>query len=93
MTDSKTYMVKISSGQDLLETWTDERVPHVVFLFNESSIDECYVDSSGDVYASYNTWIVEEEFSVTYSLISEVKTILVKPGEYGLRNSIENEQL
>jgi len=90
MSNSKTYMIRISSDQDLLETWKDDRVPHISFTFNERSMDECYVDSNEDTYASYNTWIVEEEFFVTYSLISETNTILIKPGEYGLRGDVNS---
>lgn len=76
-------MVQVSIDTDFIQGWIDQRVPNMVFNYDQESIDECeQVD--GIYYATYKTWVVTEARTMTYSLPDGTKvTIPVAVGEYG----------
>jgi hypothetical protein len=73
---------KINSEEELLQSWTDDRVPFIEFMFNERSIYECeYVD--GEYYASYYVHVVTDPTEVFWTFGSEAHSTIVEPGTYG----------
>lgn len=80
-----TYRVVVDESTDFLDSWKDERVPHMEFMFDQESIEECE-NIDGVYYATYKTWEVAEARQVTYvEPDGTLVTIDVPVGEYGLR--------
>jgi len=79
------YTVEVSPDTDFIEGWVDERIPNMVFTYDQFSIEECE-EVNGVYYATYKTWVVEEERQMIYIQPDGVKvTITIPVGEYGIK--------
>jgi len=85
MIKSNVYRVAVSEDTDFLEGWKDSRLPHIDFMYDQESINECE-EIDGVYYATYKTWDVTEARQMTYVNPDGTQvTIDVPVGEYGLR--------
>lgn len=85
MIKETTYRVQVSIDTDFAQGWGDQRVPNMVFNYDQESIDECE-EVDGIYYATYRTWVVTESRTMTYSLPDGTRvTIPVAVGEYGVK--------
>lgn len=83
MVRGNTYRVAVTEETDFLEGWTDSRVPNMVFMYDQESIEECELED-GVYYATYQTWDVTEARQMTYVESDGTKvTINIPIGEYG----------
>lgn len=83
MVRTNKYRVEVSPDTDFLEGWTDIRVPNMVFMYDQESLEECE-EVDGIYYATYQTWEVTEPRTMTYSKPDgQLVTIQVPVGEYG----------
>jgi len=80
-----TYRVAVDESTDFLQGWKDPRLPHMEFMFDQESIEECeYI--GGVHYATYKTWEVTEARQAIYvEPDGTMVTIDIPIGEYGLR--------
>ena len=89
------YYVEIAGPMTLDEQWTDPNSPYMLFTYNERDAQECIFDSQGRLFASYDTFEVPEGETFTYKVLplnSPLETIVLQPGEYGVR-PVDLEQL
>ena len=78
------YRVAVDANTDFLEGWTDPAVPHMVFLYDQESLEDCEYEN-GIYYATYSsvTFDVEKTFEVAGK--NGLTTITVPAGEYGVK--------
>tara|TARA_R100000734_G_C3317776_1_gene111204 strand:- start:153 stop:404 length:252 start_codon:yes stop_codon:yes gene_type:complete len=80
-----TYRVTVPEDTDFFEGWTDSRVPNMVFLYDQESIEECE-EIDGVYYATYETWVVTEPRQMEYVQPDGTHVVIDIPiGEYGKR--------
>jgi len=80
-----TYTIAVSEDTDFFEGWVDSRVPHMVFMYHQESLEECE-EVDGVYYATYDSWVVESERQATYMKGDGTKVSLTIPaGEYGVK--------
>jgi len=80
-----TYRVAVAEDTDFLEEWVDSRVPNMVFMYDQESLEECEYED-GVYYATYKTWDVTEARQMTYVNPDGTKvTIDIPVGEYGIK--------
>jgi hypothetical protein len=85
MIKSNQYRVAVSEDTDFLEGWKDSRLPHVDFIYDQESINECE-EIDGVYYATYKTWDVTEARQMTYVNPDGTQvTIDIPIGEYGIK--------
>ena len=79
-----TYKVAVDENTDFLEGWTDSSVPHMVFLYDQESLEECELEN-GVYYATYKSvsFSTSKVFEIADS--SGATTITVPAGEYGIK--------
>jgi hypothetical protein len=83
MIKTNTYRVEVSPDTDFLEGWTDSRVPNMVFMYDQESLEECE-EVDGIYYATYQTWEVVEPRTMTYSKPDgQLVNLQIAVGEYG----------
>ena len=86
MIKSNTYEVQVSADIDFTqEFWKDSNVPHVDFVYDQTDISECRMDELGNYYATYKTLVLTKETQFTIAYPTEVVTITVSAGEYGIK--------
>jgi hypothetical protein len=75
-----TYEVNINTAQELQYTWRDDRVPFILFCYNQTDISELI-----DGKATYSTMVLTEERTYRYVCpIDKIeKEITLPSGEYG----------
>jgi hypothetical protein len=85
MIKSNQYIVAVSEDTDFLEGWKDSRLPHIDFMYDQESINECE-EIDGVYYATYKTWDVTEARQMTYVNPDGTQvTIDIPIGEYGIK--------
>ena len=85
MEGGNTYTVIVTEETDFFEGWVDSRVPHMVFMYHQESLEECE-EVDGAYYATYDSWVVDAERNVTYIKSDGTKVSLTIPvGEYGVK--------
>lgn len=85
MVRTNTYRVEVSPDTDFLAGWMDSRVPNMVFMYDQESLEECE-EVDGIYYATYKSWEVLQARSMTYSMPDgRLVTIQVPVGEYGVQ--------
>lgn len=82
---SNIYEVQVSIDTDFTQFWKDNNVPHIDFLYDQSDISECREDEFGNYYATYQTLVLTQETQFTVAYPTEVLTITVPAGEYGIK--------
>jgi hypothetical protein len=82
MIQGNKYTVAVSEDTDFFEGWTDPRVPNLVFLYDQESIEDCQ-EIDGIYYATYETWDVTEAQQMTYLKDGLETTVTIEVGEYG----------
>ena len=82
MIQGNKYTVAVSKDTDFFEGWTDPRVPNLVFLYDQESLEECE-EINGIYYATYETWVVESPTEMTYIKAGREHVVNVAIGEYG----------
>jgi len=82
MQKSNIYRVEVSADTDFLEGWKDARTPHLDYMYDQESLAECE-EVDGVYFATYKTWVVQEERTVQLSAPSGMETITIAIGEYG----------
>ena len=83
MVRGNTYRVAVTEETDFIEGWVDSRVPNMVFMYDQESIEECDYED-GVYYATYQTWDVTEARQMTYVESDGTQvTIDIPVGEYG----------
>lgn len=85
MITGNTYRVAVAEDTDFLEGWVDSRVPNMVFMYDQESLEECE-NEDGVYYATYETWDVTEARQMTYVNPDGTQvTIDIPVGEYGIK--------
>jgi len=85
MIKSNKYRVAVPEDTDFLEGWKDSRLPHIDFMYDQESINECE-EIDGVYYATYKTWDVTEARQMTYVNPDGTQvTIDIPVGEYGIK--------
>jgi len=85
MIKSNVYRVAVSEDTDFFEGWKDSRLPHIDFMYDQESINECE-EIDGVYYATYKTWDVTEARQMTYVNPDGTQvTIDIPVGEYGIK--------
>ncbi len=78
------YRVAVDENTDFFEGWTDSSVPHMVFLYDQESLEECELEN-GVYYATYKTVTFDQSRTFEIAGSSGVTTITVAAGEYGVK--------
>ena len=78
------YKVAVNENTAFLAGWTDSSVPHMVFLYDQESLEDCELDN-GVYYATYKTVTFDEQQTFEVAYPSGVTTVTVPPGEYGIK--------
>ena len=78
------YRVAVDENTDFLEGWTDSSVPHMVFLYDQESLEECELED-GVYYATYKTVTFDQSRTFEIAGHSGVTIITVAAGEYGVK--------
>ena len=85
MITGNTYRVAVAEDTDFLESWVDSRLPNMVFMYDQESLEECEYED-GVYYATYKTWDVTEARQMTYINPDGTQvTIDIPVGEYGIK--------
>jgi hypothetical protein len=79
-----TYRVAVDENTDFLEGWTDSSVPHMVFLYDQESLEECELEN-GVYYATYKSVSFSTPRTFEIAGSSGATTIAVPAGEYGVK--------
>jgi len=83
MVRENTYRVAVDENADFFQGWVDSRVPNMVFMYDQESIQECEFED-GVYYATYQTWEVMERRQMEYLQPDGTHVIIDIPvGEYG----------
>lgn len=82
MKDYNTYRVEVRTNTDFLAGWKDDAIPNMDFMYDQESLEECE-EIDGIYYATYRTWIVNEEHTIQVAGNNEVEYITIPVGEYG----------
>lgn len=82
MQKSNNYRVEVAADTDFFEGWKDPATPHVDYMFDQESIAECE-EINGQYFATYKTWVVEEERTVQVVTETGIEIITIAIGEYG----------
>jgi len=83
MVRENTYRVAVDENTDFFEGWVDSRVPNMVFMYDQESIEECEFED-GVYYATYKTWQVMEARQMEYVQPDGTHVVIDIPvGEYG----------
>lgn len=61
----KNYVI-VSSEDDLLFNWYDERVPNMCGCFIETSLSQCAINENGEYLASYEPYVINQETEIVY---------------------------
>ncbi len=84
MIRGNTYRVSVPKDTDFLEGWKDSATPHVDYMYDQESIEECeFID--GVYYATYQTWIVDADIVVEIAMPNGIEFLNIPAGEYGKR--------
>jgi hypothetical protein len=84
MADSKTYRVVVPEDTNFDEGWVDAAVPNMMFTYVQRTLEECeFLD--GVYWATYLTWIVQEERIIEMATPNGIEFVTIPVGEYGLR--------
>ena len=83
MVRENTYRVAVDENTDFFEGWVDSRVPNMLFMYDQESIEECEFED-GVYYATYKTWQVMEARQMEYVQPDGTHVVIDIPvGEYG----------
>jgi len=82
---SNIHEVQVSIDTDFTQFWKDNNVPHLDFSYDQSDISECREDEFGNYYATYQSLVLTQETQFTVAYPTEVLTITVPAGEYGIK--------
>lgn len=82
MNKTKTYRVEVAADTDFIAGWKDPATPHVDYMFDQESLAECE-EVDGQYFATYKTWVVEEERAVQIATATGTEFITIPVGEYG----------
>ena len=93
MVRANTYRVAVAEDTDFVEGWVDSRVPNMVFMYDQESIEECE-EIDGVYYATYQTWGVTEARQMTYVQSDGTKVTFDVPAEeYGKIDNLNVRKL
>ena len=84
MADSKTYRVEIPADTDFLEGWKDASIPHMDFVFDQLTLEECE-EVDGVYFATYKSWVVNSARSIEYVTATGTEIVEIPAGEYGIK--------
>tara|TARA_X000001388_G_scaffold7016_1_gene4403 strand:+ start:1014 stop:1271 length:258 start_codon:yes stop_codon:yes gene_type:complete len=83
MERGNTYTAIVTEETDFFEGWTDHRLPNMVFLYDQESLEDCE-EINGVYYATYKTWVVTEPRQMEYVQPDGTHVVIDIPiGEYG----------
>jgi hypothetical protein len=81
---SKTYRVVVPENTNFEQGWPDLATPNMLYNYDQQSLEECeFID--GIYYATYQTWVVEQERIMEVAMPNGVEFITIPVGEYGVR--------
>jgi hypothetical protein len=82
MQKSNIYRVEVAADTDFIAGWKDPATPHVDYMFDQESLDECE-EVDGQYFATYKTWVVEQEKTVQIVTATGTEILTIPVGEYG----------
>ena len=84
-----TYIITITSKNELEETWVDSNCPNFAFGFTQETLEECTQIGSSSWEATYETFEVASgsTYTSTYLSGSQQLTYTLQAGEYGIKPS------
>lgn len=82
MVKSNIYRVEVAEDTDFFQCWKDAATPHVDYMYDQESLEECE-EIDGKYFATYKTWVVEEDRIVKMATPSGIEIITIAIGEYG----------
>jgi hypothetical protein len=82
MQKSNNYRAEVFEDTDFFEGWKDPVTPHVDYMFDQESLAECE-EVNGQYFATYKTWVVEQERTVQIVTATGTETLTIPVGEYG----------
>ncbi len=85
MQKSNDYRTEVFEDTDFFAGWKDPATPHIDYMFNQESLAECE-EVDGRYFATYKTWVVEEETTAQIATPTGTEFITIPVGEYGIRS-------